>query len=74
MTTAVQTPALPSLPNGMKWEVRYKRAWAFLALRRKTWYGWKTVRITSVNPKGMSYQQALCSTALDLLDLDTVKA
>ena len=66
--TTKEAPAFPSLPAGFRWRVKHKRAWAFLALQRETWYGWKTIRLTSVNPIGMTYNQALVSTARDILD------
>lgn len=65
------TTELPSLPAGMRWKIKHKRAWAFLALQKETWWGWKTVRTMSLNPSGMSFKAAVASCAYDILDADT---
>jgi hypothetical protein len=64
----VSTTQLPSLPAGFRFRRINKRAWVFMALQKETWYGWKTISKASVDPIGLTLQQALISTAYDLAD------
>jgi hypothetical protein len=72
MTSTVTS--LPSIPAGLRWQIKHKRAWKYLTLQRQTWYGWKTIAKQSVNPSGMTVQAALVSCALDIIDSRSVAA
>jgi hypothetical protein len=65
--TGVGVGFLPSLPDGERWEIKNKRSWQFLCLKRKTWYGWKTIGQQSLEPSGLGLQYALTCASEDIL-------
>lgn len=64
----MQQVLLPQLPAGFRWHKKQKRAWTFLTLQKRKWWGWKTIKTTSLNPLGLGLAFAMNSAAGDLME------
>lgn len=59
---------LPSIPAHLRWERSNKRAWQYLCLQEKAWWGWKTVARRELDPRGLGMHYALRTAAEDILE------